>query len=429
MKEERKKALIGCFPPLPLKFEEAMKNTNKKGAENFVIFLTHGDELFVRCYHRYYNGEIAERQRYVFAADGCCRYGAEYNGSWAIRKEFREPVFCCKSYGYTFNNTYVVFNKEAIRKSCMKYSCIELYTGRLMMEYLKLYCKHKNLEYLMKSGYGNAVLEEVINGYWGSRISLSVRNANINWKSNNLLKMLRLNRSEFLALKGNEHLYDCYVYWRDSYPKYKPDELFMLAKAFGYEHGTAESFSSQTGLKPHRIAKYLVENGIRDIDYRDYLDQCMHLNYNLRDTAICMPRSFHNAHTRLSGIISYNHDKIMQNRFKENMPLRENLEFQYGGFIIRQPKSIDEITEEGAALNHCVGGYAERHALGKLHIMFIRKKDKPDVPYYTMEISCSGKIIQVRGFRNRDMTNGVSELIERYKQYLLKIFDKERKTA
>jgi len=428
MREERKKELMNRFPAVPDKYMNVITNAHKKGSGNFVVFLTHGDELFARCYHRYYDGRVTERQRYVFAKDGCCRYGSEYDGSWRIRTEFREPVFCLRSYGYNFDNTYSVLNMEAVKKSCMKYSCIDLYSGHLLMEYLKIYCKHKNLEYLMKAGYGNYILDERTSGYWGGRLSLTY-NKDINWKSNNLLKMLNLSRTEFFALKGHENLYECYIHWRKQYPKYKPEELLLLARAFGYENGTAGRFAEKTGLKPHRIARYLVENEVGNIDYSDYLDQCRQLKYNLSDTAISMPHDFETAHTRLSKIISYHHDEVVKENFRSNMAERNVLKYEQGGFIIRQPKSIDEIVEEGAVLDHCVGGYAERHALGKLHILFIRKKDKPDVPYYTMQVSITGNIIQVRGRRNCDMTKAVGRLIDSYKQYLSRIFDKERKTA
>ena len=45
---------------------------------------------------------------------------------------------------------------------------------------------------------------------------------------------------------------------------------------------------------------------------------------------------------------------------------------------------MKEIEDEGRILSHCVGGYAERHAMGKLSIMFLRKVSEPDKPYYTV---------------------------------------------
>ena len=136
-------------------------------------------------------------------------------------------------------------------------------------------------------------------------------------------------------------------------------------------------------------------------------------------------------HTRLSEMIKYNESQEARRKFKENMEYRRQLEFAHGGLIIRQPKNMTEIVNEGKRLHHCVGGYAQRHAYGKLHIMFIRRADKPDVPFYTVEVDLLGEIVQVRGLRNCKTTPEVQAFIEEYKQHLAAVFgrEKRRKTA
>lgn len=424
MKNERKKELLNTFPAVPTNIEQKMHGKN---TANFVVFLTHGDELYVRCYHRYSKGGLIERQRYVFANDGFVRYGTDFKGKWNIRSEFREPVFCSVAYGYSFDNSYTALNTQAIQQSCMKYSMADKYGNHLLIEYLKLYCKHPNIEYLLKSGYDP--FKEKVSGYWGGQKSLHV-SPKINWKSNNLLKMLNLNRTEFFTLKGSEVYYERYVMWREKFPKMKPEDILLVAKVFGYESGTLHRFCDETGLKPQRIARYLNENNIPSRDYDDYLEQCRELNYDMHDTAISMPHDFQVMHERLSELIKIKANDEARAAFKENYPLRKKLEYSFGNLFIRQPKSMEEIAKEGSLLHHCVGGYAERHANGILHILFIRRADKPDVPYYTMELSVSGDIVQVRGLRNRDMTEEVTDFINHYKQYIAEIFNKkEKKTA
>lgn len=423
MKNERKEQLLSTFPALPAELENRMHG---KGADNYAVFLTHGNELYARCYHRYCKGELIERQRYVFAKDGCVRYGKD-KGKWRIRSEFREPVFCSCSYGYSFDNSYTVLNIQAISQSCMKYSMADQYGDHLLMDYLRLYCRHPNIEYLLKTGY--CPLIETESGYWGGKVSLSV-SSKINWKSNNLLKMLNLNRTEFAVLKGSEVYYDRYIHWREKCPECKPEELLSLAKVFGFENGTTDRFCSATGLKPRRIARYLSENSVNKYDYSDYIDQCRKLHYDMHDTAISMPHDFQAMHERLSALIKHNADEKTKSAFSENYSGRKALEFCSGNLFLRQPESMEEIIEEGSLLHHCVGGYAERHAHGKLHILFIRTADNPDVPFYTMELSISGKIVQVRGLRNCDMTPEVEEFVEQYEKYIAEIFSKkERKTA
>lgn len=418
MKKERKEELLKHFPAVP---EDLMLRMEGKGAENFVIFLTLGNELFARCFHRYCNRKIVERQRYVFAPDGCCRYGSEDGRSWSIRTEFREPVFCSASYGYNFDNSYVMLNTEAVGMSCMRYSCFDKYRGSLPMEYLNFYIRHPNVEYLMKSGYGGVIGETEVGYYWSVRMKLDVYEK-IDWKSNNLLKMLGLNRDEFKTLIGSERFYETYRAWRGKYPKYKPCELLALSKVFHMEFGTAEKLSRRTGVRLPRLAEYLSGQKIMPRDYSDYIDQCRKLQYNLRDTAICMPRDFEKMHTRLSQLIKYKQDEEQKRKFAMGYSERRALEFDRGEFLIRQPNSIGEIIEEGAALEHCVGGYADRHARGELTIMFLREKSAPDKPFYTVEVSKKLKIAQCRGYRNNNADNPKPKAVEDfekvYQEYL-----------
>lgn len=422
MRTERKNALLSMFPLFPIP-QSCLYEMEGKGAANFLICLTAGNELFIRGYHRYSTGNIVERQRYVFAKDGYVRYGTNFKGEWSIRTEFREPVFCSTAFGYSFDNSYTVLNIKAISKSCMKYSLAEDSKKRLFIEYLRLYCKHPNIEYLLKSGY--YPIEETVSGYWGGRISLSVWSG-IDWKSNNLLKMLHLNRTEFSALKGNESYYRSYIRWREIFPKLKPQDLLLIAKTFKDEHGTLNTFCTATGLKPQRIARYLNENNIRTYDYYDYIGQCEQLGYDMHDTAISMPHKFFAMHERLSAIITFKETEKLRTEFAKNYDSRKVLEYHFENLFIRQPESYDEIITEGKALSHCVGGYADRHSKGALHILFIRARDKPNVPFYTVEVNTLGYIVQVRGFKNADMTEEVERFMSQYKLYLSEIFRRKR---
>ena len=107
------------------------------------------------------------------------------------------------------------------------------------------------------------------------------------------------------------------------------------------------------------------------------------------------------------------------------------LEYSSGEYFVRQPHSMDEITDEGKTLSHCVGGYAQRHAKGALNILFIRKTDDPDTPLYTMELSTEGKVVQVRGLNNCDPTKDAKTFVEEYKKYIAPLFERQkaRKTA
>ena len=48
----------------------------------------------------------------------------------------------------------------------------------------------------------------------------------------------------------------------------------------------------------------------------------------------------------------------------------------------------------------------------KLRERFIRKAENPDLPYYTLELSPKGDIVQCRGNHNCDMTDEVKAFVK-----------------
>ena len=96
-----------------------------------------------------------------------------------------------------------------------------------------------------------------------------------------------------------------------------------------------------------------------------------------------------------------------------------------GEFCVVVPKDLFEIKEEGSALHHCVGTYTSRVANEQSIILFVRRNEQMDKPFYTMEVQ-KGKIIQCRGYSNHNMTAEVEAFVERYaKRVLNKIWMKE----
>lgn len=102
------------------------------------------------------------------------------------------------------------------------------------------------------------------------------------------------------------------------------------------------------------------------------------------------------------------------------LKLKNKYSFEYQGLKIVVPESMQDIIDEGKALSHCVGGYAERHAEGKLSILFIRKLSDPDTSYVTMEVQ-GKRIIQYHGYKNdvkKQLPKQVVDFVEEFKKYI-----------
>ncbi|MFQ8778307.1 MAG: PcfJ domain-containing protein [Roseburia sp.] len=62
------------------------------------------------------------------------------------------------------------------------------------------------------------------------------------------------------------------------------------------------------------------------------------------------------------------------------------------------------MTKEGRRQHHCVGAsdqYMAKMASRQTFILFLRKKDDKEVPYYTLEVEWNGKIRQWYGAYDR----------------------------
>ena len=79
--------------------------------------------------------------------------------------------------------------------------------------------------------------------------------------------------------------------------------------------------------------------------------------------------------------------------------LAEEFSFTFGGLMIVIPFTMEDLTNEGKTLNHCVRTYGKKMAAGETAIMFVRKVEEPGTPYFTMEVK-DGKIVQLRGKGN-----------------------------
>ena len=78
---------------------------------------------------------------------------------------------------------------------------------------------------------------------------------------------------------------------------------------------------------------------------------------------------------------------------------RSKYSFELDGLRIVFPLTAASIRREGKVLDHCVGGYAERHIKGVLTILFLRKASAPNTPYVTIETD-GNQIRQIHGYDN-----------------------------
>lgn len=187
--------------------------------------------------------------------------------------------------------------------------------------------------------------------------------------------------------------------------------------------------------KPKKIFKYLrnqarKNGGASARDFVDYICECEKLGYDIKEPSVLYPSDLGIAHRRTSGLVKIenNHavEQAIQDKYEQ---LHKACEWNNDKYAIVMPKCADEIINEGAILNHCVGSYCERVANGKSIILFLRKIDDLDKPFYTLEIRPNMHkfdFVQCRGFKNADPPKEIYDSVDNFLESYAKWFNKRK---
>ena len=84
-------------------------------------------------------------------------------------------------------------------------------------------------------------------------------------------------------------------------------------------------------------------------------------------------------------------------------PLKKKFSYENEKYRVVVPENVEDILLEGNILGHCIGRgaverYLDRIKARESFLVFLRQADKPDVPWYTLEVEPDGTIRQKRTF-------------------------------
>lgn len=385
----------------------------------FVIYSASNNRLYarvVKVYQMFYNDELEPeydtelRYLYVFEKNRMQKFNRIYNPqiNCIVWNPMKSNTGLPK-WSYITNTHYeesILITPEEIYKTDLKYSEVETFSpaGYEQIEYLIEYVKHNNLEYIVKSGF-KRIAEEVV-------FKRNSKKA-INWRSNNLLKMLGIRKGDIEAVKvfSIDEL-QAYQYVIKNVPSIK-NPIAFAATVYSCGIDEIEKIRSMTNLSIKQIFRY-AENAHQILLWKDYLEMSQKLPGGIGEIK---PKNLRAAHDRVLEESNFLAKKAGNKHIKERIEFLQDFVYETDKLFIRVPESGEEIVIEGKCLKHCVGGYVQRHADGKTNIMFIRKKSAPDTPYFTIEVSNDYRIVQCHGYRNEAVNSKPDEIIEFEKQY------------
>ena len=134
--------------------------------------------------------------------------------------------------------------------------------------------------------------------------------------------------------------------------------------------------------------------------YRDYLDAAWALGYCMEHGKVLWPENLSEAHDTATAELARKQAAALRREIAADARSRKDkYEFELDGLRIVFPMTSGAIKREGKALDHCVGGYAERHMKGVTTILFLRRTEAPATPYITLEMN-GNTIRQIHGYHN-----------------------------
>lgn len=287
-----------------------------------------------------------------------------------------------------------------------------------LISYIYNFLKYPSIEILEKAGFERIV---------GERANEEKSRA-VNWRAKDLRKILGLKPKEIKEFRNRgrfARLYELEKYKDIKKMGYKVsfDQIDLLLV-----YKTKETIQEiERYVKLEKALEYL---GTQEDDcriYIDYLKECRQLGYDMNNKKVLFPENLQVAHEATSEKIQIQTDAEKKEDFiKSIKKLYDRPEYREDALLIRPARDPEELAKESAALHHCVRTYVDKVVRGSCVILFIRRISEPDKPYFTLELSPEGKIIQCRGNHNCAYPEDVKEFLERWQKWMKK---RERKAA
>ena len=292
-------------------------------------------------------------------------------------------------------------------------------------------------EMLARGGY-QKLTGELVRGYYYDE-------DRPNWKGKNADEVLGINgqsRARLRKLDGGTRM----IRWLKTAEKcgYKltDDELVWLSRSL--DVGDVSKIMTHKHLPRMGITsiinylrKQVKKGGIPRDYYRstgqaavalwlDYLDMAASMKLDLSRDSVYKPASLRERHDELAGIRAMKERerqakadaarlrkqaKAMEDKYPGVAPvcakIKEIYEWTGEGYSVLVPAGAWDIMQEGVLLGHCSAReddnvYLERIEQETSYIMFLRKNDKKDSPWYTMEVEPGGNVIQLRTYGDDD---------------------------
>lgn len=430
-----------CKRNIIIKAEGLSKKIKDKSAFSIIQKTDAGVVVRMFVFDKFYGAKyrdpmvsFVEVERHFFIDGKYVKY--VYEGRW--NSNYTEQVFeWRKSKAIKWKRDYVLYSKNlssALLNTEWQYCCLADYVNYHsevdVVKYLTAYRELPVIEYFVKLRLYCLAEELVFRDFSPVRekvakaLNLGGRNfEEVLSVSKDILPFLQKHNVNSTLLRFIQVIYSRYGYFMNEHlnvfnsvnerDRYGIDRFVdRVAEALGYS-----SFTKVMNYIKKQFAKTFEDIGFVNAlsDWLDYVKHAKLLDYDITSEFILFPKKLKREHDRVAK--EYGEKKTAINEEKiSSMAEALDLKYKYeaDGFFVRAPCTVKEIKDEGAQLKHCVGGYyIDNMAAGSIVLLFVRKSDEPDAPFFTLEYE-NGAVSQCRGFGNCNMTPEVKKFVEKW---------------
>lgn len=289
-----------------------------------------------------------------------------------------------------------------------------------IIRYLSDFLKYPAIEILEKSGFENIVTNR----------ASGQKSRHINIRAKDLRKILKVNGADVKALRQisptvsfMETLHNV----REWAPWAKVEDITELGGIMNRYVRQDQLDLIRRYADPSKLLRQILDytratgDDFTINDYADYLEAAVRLGRRM-DKKTIYPKDFIAAHNQAVDEAEANKQHIDAKNFSRYQREITGLTEPYisGPLLIRPAATPQELRDESRALNHCVKTYVKKVAEGRTSILFIRKTEEPDKPYFTMEIDNKGRMVQCRGDHNCGYPEDVGLFINEFMTQYLK---------
>lgn len=380
---------------------------------------------------------------------GGCQWGTVYYGEYAAGEIDSQMFWDTNPMNKRWKSSYLYPGnlREVLPLAGLEHSGIDILARRKVQinvnYFLINYHRRPWIEYLIKAGLYNLV-RDITDGqsWYGIKINANGRNLQeclgLNGAGVNRMKQMNGDGAVLAWLKvekatGRKISQDSLEYLMKS--RVNPENKAVW-KMFGYFNSVnkvANYIKKQSEILKERPTSVIST-------WEDYMSMADRLKMRTDLEMFYKPKDLRAAHDECLALLerekaSDRADEVRKKYPEAELVLQMAQKYAYVGeeYQIIIPQKIEDIVVEGATLGHCIDRtdiYFDRIQQRTSILAFLRKNNRPDAPWYTLEIEPGGTIRQKRTVKNTQDAEDIkafTPFLREWQQYVKKMLSDEEK--